>query len=941
MEEINYVGETLWVGQLGNFAIVLAFVSSILACAGYALYQSSANKGLADSSWLRIGRWSWITHVVSVGSIFSLIIFAMLSEMYEYVYVYEHVNEVLPGEYILSAFWEGQEGSFILWMLWHLVLGTVIFSRRGKWEAPVLAVIALVEVFLSSMLLGVYIEIGDFTYKLGSNPLLLLRDTLQIPLFTNAEYLDLLEGKGLNPLLQNYWNVIHPPTTFLGFASTTVPFAFAMAGLWLGDHKGWLRPALRWALFSGAILGTGILMGSFWAYEALTFGGYWAWDPVENGILVPWLILVAGIHTNLIARNTDYSIKATYLFYILTFVLVVYASFLTRSGILGDTSVHAFTNLGLEWQLVAFTVAPLLLGVFGFLYRRKDIPSPEKEEALGHREFWMFIGSLVLLFGGVLIIGSTSLPVYNTIRQIFDPNYIGSVIKDPVPHYDRYQLWIGVFVAALSSFTVFLRYGRPVIAKRLATRALVAAALAVGLTLLTTLWIDLAIWQHKVMAWAGWLSVVLSLDYIINIAKLKPKAIASATSHLGFGLMLIGILASGANKRHISSNPFMFKEIISAEDAGKYVRLYKEKPLFANNYWVTWERDTLIDRTRYYTIRMDEVGANEEIISSFTVKPTSLLSNDFTKVAALNPDTRHYLTKDIFTNIAALPPSKMDIENYHAMEDTMQWTQYMVRLGDTLDAETVKVIPQALDFSPDREQYLEKEHDLGVGVDMTVLHKRRSIDTVAYVTPALGVEGNLLYRYPEEVENFRMRVRLADTLMDQIYVPDDQLAYEEFTVKRNGTFSYGPYTVQLASLSSNPDTSRYRAQQGDIAIQAELRVEHQGTFSNASPVYVIRGSRPFSIKDLDANTGLSFRLSNINPQSETFTIKVARQYNEDVVIPVEIAEKLPETNYLWFEAREFPGINLFWGGTIFMMIGLTIGWLDRRSQDKIQPAGLS
>ncbi|MDV7399460.1 cytochrome c biogenesis protein CcsA, partial [Arthrospira platensis SPKY1] len=100
-----------------------------------------------------------------------------------------------------------------------------------------------------------------------------------------------MQGSGLNPLLQNYWMTIHPPTLFLGFASTAIPFAYAIAGLWTKEHQAWLKPALPWALFSGAILGTGILMGGAWAYEALSFGGYWAWDPVENMSLVPWLIL--------------------------------------------------------------------------------------------------------------------------------------------------------------------------------------------------------------------------------------------------------------------------------------------------------------------------------------------------------------------------------------------------------------------------------------------------------------------------------------------------------------------------------------------------------------------------------------------------------------------------------------------------------------------------
>src|SRR5205085_7221679 len=147
------------------------------------------------------------------------------------------------------------------------------------------------------------------------------------------------DGSGLNQLLQNYWMVIHPPVLFLGFASTIVPFSFAIAGLWKKNFSGWTRVALPWTLFSCAILGTGIMLGAMWAYESLTFGGYWAWDPVENASLVPWMVLVAGIHTLLIYKHSGHSLRTTHLFFIIAFGLVLYSTFLTRSGILGETSV--------------------------------------------------------------------------------------------------------------------------------------------------------------------------------------------------------------------------------------------------------------------------------------------------------------------------------------------------------------------------------------------------------------------------------------------------------------------------------------------------------------------------------------------------------------------------------------------------------------------------
>jgi len=152
--------------------------------------------------------------------------------MFEYEYVWHHSNAAMRRRYILSCFWEGQEGSFLLWSFWHVVLAAIIRFTSKKWEAPVMTIIMAVQVFLGSMLLGVFI----FDYKLGSNPFtILLRHHPEfgnIPIFNNPDYLKKLDGRGLNPLLQNYWMTIHPPTLFLGFALTLVPFAYAIAGMW-------------------------------------------------------------------------------------------------------------------------------------------------------------------------------------------------------------------------------------------------------------------------------------------------------------------------------------------------------------------------------------------------------------------------------------------------------------------------------------------------------------------------------------------------------------------------------------------------------------------------------------------------------------------------------------------------------------------------------------
>src|SRR5690606_32976240 len=230
----------------------------------------------------------------------------------------------------------------------------------------------------------------------------------------NPNYLSFVEGNGLNPLLQNYWMTIHPPTLFLGFASTLIPFAYAITALRNKNYMGWIKPALPWAFFSVMILGTGVLMGGAWAYEALSFGGFWAWDPVENSSLVPWLIMVGAAHLMLINQNKNKSLFSTFILTLFAFLLVTYSTYLTKSGISGETSVHSFAD-GQPGQLIPF-LAFLSLVAFYYLIKNAGAPIPtHEEEAVMSREFWLFIGSLISVISAFQTFFSTSIPVINAL----------------------------------------------------------------------------------------------------------------------------------------------------------------------------------------------------------------------------------------------------------------------------------------------------------------------------------------------------------------------------------------------------------------------------------------------------------------------------------------------------------------------------------------------
>jgi cytochrome c-type biogenesis protein CcmF len=219
------------------------------------------------ASWIQSARKWFMLHAVSSIGIAAILIVMIQQHVFDYKYVWQHSSTALPFKYLLSAFWEGQEGSTLLWMFWHAILGIVLMFTARKWEAPVMVFVAMAQVMLASMILGIYIPVPDFTidfkpfffafewseYRVGSNPFILVKDAMSnLPVFQmNPNYV-FEDGNGLNPLLQNYWMVIHPPTLFLGFAATTIPFAFALASLWTRNYQEWLKPALNWTLFASA-----------------------------------------------------------------------------------------------------------------------------------------------------------------------------------------------------------------------------------------------------------------------------------------------------------------------------------------------------------------------------------------------------------------------------------------------------------------------------------------------------------------------------------------------------------------------------------------------------------------------------------------------------------------------------------------------------------------
>ena len=927
MPKIEYIGEHLWVGQIGHFAILLAFVAALFAAFSFYKAQRSEDKG-----WLTMGRVGFYTHALSVLVIITTMLYAMYHKMYEYSYVQRQVSDDLPFHYLFSSFWQGQEGSFILWMFWHIILGIILIRTAKKFEPHVLSVLSGVQTFLMSMLLGLYIPFTD-DQKIGSNPFALIRDTMDAPIFANADYLSLITGTGLNPLLQNYWMVIHPPVLFLGFASVTIPFCYVVAGLISKEHKEWLRPAFKWASFSGFVFGLGILMGAAWAYEALSFGGYWAWDPVENSSLVPWLVGVAGIHTHLIARSTGRAIGSTYIYYGLAFILVLYSTFLTRSGVLGDTSVHAFTEMGLENQLILFILTFAALTIYLFVKNRKSIPKIEKEEAVYSREFWMFIGAMILLFSGILMTISTSLPVFNKIMLIFDSDYKGQVITDPMEHHNKYQLWIGVFIGVLSSISLLLRFKEfnwdSYKSKFYKSIGGITAVSAIA-TLIILPYINTTGWNQGILLFSALLAVFTNLYHVFLFGKGNQAQLASFLSHCGFGLLILGVMISGLNKRHISTNPFAQKGITADSKLDKVVTLIKERKFFLNDYWVTYESDTLEGNLRKFDIDFAKRNANNEIIDSFTVRPSAIYDNDFRKIAAWNPSTKRYLHKDIFTQVSGYPAHLLDIEVAHQLEDTLTYKPYNLKIDETIETEDFFVTLRGINYQPDLSDGDTSKYDMGVGLRLEFESKMSSTNEAYNIEPALGLKNALVYQFPKTIDDLGVKVKVDDSVFSDIFQDEASLVYDTIVLKEGETTEWQDYSISLRGFDRSPSHPNYSQQEGDIALSGLLSISNSESTGQIAPIFIIRNSQQFSIKDYNPQLGIHARFTSIDPASGQMTFSLAKGSSTVESYPVVIAEGVPRSDILVLEAQVFPGINLVWTGCLMMLFGFLVSMFKSR-----------
>src|ERR687897_3107698 len=412
--------------SLGAFILLAAFVTSAYAAAISVLGARRGSRRLIESG---IGALYLTTALMTVAS--GLIVYAFVSHDYSIKYVQRYSDAVQPLFYKITSYWGGLDGSILFWVFLLSAFGAIavrVNRERHRELIPyVVAIISVVEMFFLFMMV------------IHRNPF----DTFlaQVP----------PDSRGLNPLLQNPYMVIHPPSLYIGFVGMTIPFAFGMAALITGYlDDSWLRAVRRWTMISWLFLSFGLTLGMIWAYEELGWGGYWGWDPVENAGLLPWFTATAFLHSVMVQERRGMLRVWNVSLVILTFFLTIFGTFMTRSGVV--QSVHAF---GEDPELARmFTAFMVLIATvsFGFvIYRLPILRSRNVLDAWISREAAFLVNNWILLFSAMFVLFATMFPTLSE-------TLTGERLTVGPPFFTKWMAPIGLMLLFLTGVAPLLAW---------------------------------------------------------------------------------------------------------------------------------------------------------------------------------------------------------------------------------------------------------------------------------------------------------------------------------------------------------------------------------------------------------------------------------------------------------------------------------------------------
>jgi len=583
----------------GRIFIYTFFATALLSSACFFLTH------LGKEKLLKFGRIFFHLTIIGVLSTAGFLMYLILTHQFQFAYVWEQSSTDLQLPMLMSTFYSGQEGSFMLWTTMTAIIGIFLLnyvSKGDRLEPQVMSIFSLIIAFLGFIM----ILKSPFLYvweKFAGD--------------VEVGYIP-AEGRGLNPLLQNYWIVIHPPTLFVGFSSLAVPFCFAIGTLMKNRYNDWIKFSMPWLLFSGMILGLGIMMGGYWAYGVLGWGGYWAWDPVENSSLVPWIVIVAAIHTMIAQKRTGGFKKINLILCIIAYLLVLYSTFLTRSGILGDSSVHSFVDPGYEvyLSLIVFISLFTLISLSAILYRYKELKALNSEtNKMLSRESTLFIGSITLCAAALVILAGTTWPIFQ--KGTIDAQF-----------YNRMNLPIAILISLINGISLLLKWKQND-EKKFFQSLIFPLSLAFVVTTGLVI-VGVQDFLIALLALSALFTFFVNAELAINAFRKNKSSIGAYIAHIGLALVFLGIIAS---------SKYSQEENISLE---------LNTPVNAFGYTMTYigatpfkDPNNSKDTKYHFNVRIEK--DNKEMI----LQPVMYYS-EYSKGVMKNPDIANFVNKDLY-----------------------------------------------------------------------------------------------------------------------------------------------------------------------------------------------------------------------------------------------------------------------------------------------------
>ena len=566
--------------NIGNLMIDLSLILGIVVLFG--TFREHGHVG----KWQR---WAYVAMTAALTLAMARLFQLFLTHQFQYSYVYGYSSRDLPLGYLISSVWAGQEGTFLLWAFFGAILGLFLLNRREPLATRTLFFFTITQIFLIVLMLVK----SPFEMMAGTPP----------------------DGRGLNPLLQDPWMVIHPPIIFIGYAALAIPFAHAMAALVARKFEGFAATAFPWVAFSVASLGAGIFIGGFWAYKVLGWGGYWGWDPVENSSLIPWLTALALLHGLILFRMQPKLLKTSITLAVVSYLLVVYGTFLTRSGVLADFSVHSFADLGINAYLIIYMIGITVFSFALLAIRTRGVPTIPISREINSREFGLVFGLLLLTITALLVLVGTSAPILTRIG--------GQASNVSINYYNAVAMPLGILIALTLTLSPFLIFGQTPWNSLLRSAAISLTVAVVAVVIAALLGVRQ--WEHFILIFGATGALVSNVVGIIRFSQGHILRMGGHLTHVGFAIMLLGILGS------------------SGYGTADRVSLVSGKTDKVLGYDMTFDR--LVEGTHanesYLDIRMQHDG------KAFEAKPKMYFS-DYTESVMRNPHIIKGFLEDIY-----------------------------------------------------------------------------------------------------------------------------------------------------------------------------------------------------------------------------------------------------------------------------------------------------